>query len=68
MPEGGYTKCFHYLKEGAPKVLLCLEVGHKKAVDPQFSYFVPPLPIINDQSLIGPMNDDNEVENACRPM
>ena len=35
---------------GGGKVLLCLE-GEGEASDPQFTYFVAPLPVINDQSL-----------------
>ena len=46
------TKSFHSLKGGgARNVLPVLRGGHKKLSDPQFSHFVAPLPIINDQSL-----------------
>ena len=48
---GGGTKSFQPFKGGAQKVLPCLEVGAQKVLDPRFSHFVAPLPIINDQSL-----------------
>ena len=39
---GGGTKFYPVLKRGGPQ----------KVSDPQFSHFVAPLPVINDQSLI----------------
>ena len=47
--EGGGAKSFHPVKGGTQKVLPCLEGGRKKFLDPRFSDFVAPLPIINDQ-------------------
>ena len=49
---GGGTKSCHSLKGGAQNVLPCLEGGPQKVLDPRFSHFVAPLPVINDQSLI----------------
>ena len=42
---------FPLFKRGGGGVLPCLEGGAYKVSDRRFSYFLPPLPIINDQSL-----------------
>ena len=50
---GGGAQSFHSIKGGAQKVLPCFDGGGgggsaKKVLDPLFSHFVDPLPVIND--------------------
>ena len=49
---GREAKGFNPFKEGgAQKVSPSLEGGAQKVSDQQFTYFVAPLPVINDHSL-----------------